>query len=233
MRGRCGARRTLGAGVSRTPVSSQCVPAAGGTRLPGVDRGGRSNSRLTKRCVDRTPTPVPARRGDRHRSFRQRAGPIVAGRARPRSTITVPLSNDRNGREPRSSGVGRSAKFRSVRVVGAFEVPRATRQVANSGGGAPAATCQALSTARSSAFGVSVARNTTNRFATSRSWARLTRPAERSVSFRPPPRRHLGLLVVVARLPPPPYPPASTRALLLRSCPVGYATSRAYCLATR
>src|SRR5439155_19878408 len=54
-------------------------PAVAGRRLPGVARRGRSRIRITKRCVDRTRTPVPAGCWGRSHPSRHRVGPLAAG----------------------------------------------------------------------------------------------------------------------------------------------------------
>src|SRR5439155_13482427 len=54
-------------------------PAVAVRRLPGVARRGRSTIRVTKRCVDRTRTPVPAECWGRSHPSRHRVGPLAAG----------------------------------------------------------------------------------------------------------------------------------------------------------
>ena len=79
-RSRRGARAAAGAGVARASASARRAPAAVGMRLPGVARGRRATGGVTKRRVDRTRTPAPAERRERHRPLRRRADPIAAGR---------------------------------------------------------------------------------------------------------------------------------------------------------
>jgi hypothetical protein len=77
--GRRAAMVAPSAGVRERQRRRVACPAVAGRRLPGVARRGRSTIRVTKRCVDRTRTPVPAGCWGRSHPSRHQVGPLAAG----------------------------------------------------------------------------------------------------------------------------------------------------------
>ena len=73
-----------------------------GTRLPGVVRGGRWTVGVTKRCVDRARTRVPAGRGGRSHPPRRRRPPIGADRGRVRCGVVRSARRGERGCRARS-----------------------------------------------------------------------------------------------------------------------------------